>query len=211
MAEVSAGKTLQIAENALRAFIFLQKVLIANSCTKSERIYNAGQDQAVGRRLSFTSSALRRSPSAQGGPKPWAVGRSQFPHSYKLTSTPPLPIPPLYNCGNRYGYSCYLTAASRRRGHFFSYLIWVLGPGAAVGRMRIEINTGYSCYLICNDSQYRIALQLIPELNSHSLFSVTLVCPYLSLSLSLYFSMHLSFSVYLSLHLSFLCVFFSVH
>ena len=80
-----------------------QLASVANSCTKSERIYNAGQDQAVGRRLSFTSSALRRSPSAQGGPKPWAVGRSQFPHSYQLTSTPPLPIPPLYNCGNRYG------------------------------------------------------------------------------------------------------------
>ena len=46
-------------------------------------------------------------------------------------------------------YSCYLTAACRRRGVFF---LVDLGRGAAVGGMRIEINTGYSCYLICNNS-----------------------------------------------------------
>ena len=36
------------------------------------------------------------------------------------------------------------------RGAFF-FLV-DLGPGAAVGGMRIEINTGCSCYLICNNS-----------------------------------------------------------
>ena len=40
------------------------------------------------------------------------------------------------------GYSCYLTAACRRRGVFF--LLVNLGPGAAVSGMRIEINTGPS-------------------------------------------------------------------
>ena len=40
-------------------------------------------------------------------------------------------------------------------------------PGAAVGGMRIEINTGYSCYMICNNSRHKMALQLITELYSH--------------------------------------------
>ena len=44
------------------------------------------------------------------------------------------------------GYSCYLTAARRRRAQFLFFLV-DLGPGAAVSGMRIEINTGYSCYL----------------------------------------------------------------
>ena len=48
------------------------------------------------------------------------------------------------------GYSCYLTAARRRLGCFFSLVD--LGPGATVGGSRIEINIGLSCYLICNDS-----------------------------------------------------------
>merc|ERR1711978_800436 len=43
------------------------------------------------------------------------------------------------------GYTCYLSAAHRRRGRFF--LLLDLGPGAAAGGMGIEINTGYSCYL----------------------------------------------------------------
>ena len=43
------------------------------------------------------------------------------------------------------GYSCYLSAARRRRGRFF--LLLDLGPGAAAGGMGLEINTGYSCYL----------------------------------------------------------------
>ena len=47
------------------------------------------------------------------------------------------------------GHTCYVTAA-RRRGFFF--LLVDLGPGAAVGGMRLEINTGNSCYLICNNS-----------------------------------------------------------
>ena len=48
------------------------------------------------------------------------------------------------------GYSCYLTAARRCQGCFFSLVD--LGPGAVIGGMRIEINTVLSCYLICNDS-----------------------------------------------------------
>ena len=40
------------------------------------------------------------------------------------------------------GYSCYLSAARRRRGRFF--LLLDLGPGAAACGMGIEINTGYS-------------------------------------------------------------------
>ena len=43
------------------------------------------------------------------------------------------------------GYSCYLSAARRRRGRFF--LLLDLGPGAAAGGMGLEINTVYSCYL----------------------------------------------------------------
>ena len=39
--------------------------------------------------------------------------------------------------------SCYLTAACPRQGRFF-FLV-NLDPGAAVGGMRIEINTEYSC------------------------------------------------------------------
>ena len=42
------------------------------------------------------------------------------------------------------GYSCYLSAARRRRGRFFSLI--GSGPWAAAGGMEIKINTGYSCY-----------------------------------------------------------------
>ena len=38
--------------------------------------------------------------------------------------------------------------------------------------MRIEINT---CFLICNNSQHKMALQLNTELNSYSSFSDILV------------------------------------
>ena len=71
------------------------------------------------------------------------------------------------------GYSCYLTAARRRRGHFFSLVDLVLG--AAVGCIRIEKNTGYSCYLICNNSRHRMVLQLTTKFSSYSLFSDILV------------------------------------
>ena len=40
------------------------------------------------------------------------------------------------------------------------------GPGAAVGVMQIEINTGYSCYLICKNSRHRMALQSSTVLNT---------------------------------------------
>ena len=40
--------------------------------------------------------------------------------------------------------SCYLTAACHRWGRFF---LVGLGPGAAVGGMLPETNTGHSCYL----------------------------------------------------------------
>ena len=43
------------------------------------------------------------------------------------------------------GYSCYLSAARRRRGRFF--LLLDLGLGAAAGGMGLEINTVYSCSL----------------------------------------------------------------
>ena len=59
-----------------------------------------------------------------------------------------------------------------------------LGLGTAVGGMRIEINTGYSCYLICNNSWHRMALQSITEFDSFSLFSVILV--FVCLCLCLY-------------------------
>ena len=54
-----------------------------------------------------------------------------------------------------------------------------LGPGAPFSGMRIEINTWYSCYLICNNSRHRMALQSITEYNSYSLFSVMLVFVFL--------------------------------
>ena len=92
------------------------------------------------------------------------------------------------------GYSCYLTAACRRLGCFFSLVD--LGPGATVGGSRIEINIGLSCYLICNDSWRRMALQPNAEFNSYYLFSIILVFVSRCLSLSL------SFSMYLSLYLS---------
>ena len=47
-------------------------------------------------------------------------------------------------------YSCYLTAARRRRGGFL--FLADLGLGAAVGGTQIEIKTGNSCYLLCNNS-----------------------------------------------------------
>ena len=50
-----------------------------------------------------------------------------------------------------------------------------LGLGAAVGGMCLEINTGYSCYSICNNSRHRMALQSNTEFNSYYLFSVILV------------------------------------
>ena len=59
-----------------------------------------------------------------------------------------------------------------------------LGPGAAVGGMRIEINTGCSCYLICNNSWNKMALQSITELDSHSSFYNILVFVCIGLCLS---------------------------
>ena len=46
-----------------------------------------------------------------------------------------------------------------------------LGPGAAVDGMRIEITTGYSCYIICNNSRHKMAVQSNTERNSYSSFS----------------------------------------
>ena len=47
------------------------------------------------------------------------------------------------------------------------------GPG--VDGTQIKINTGYSCYLICNNSRHRMAVQSIYDINSYSLVSVILV------------------------------------
>ena len=45
------------------------------------------------------------------------------------------------------GYSCYLSAARRRRGRFF--LLLDLGPGAAAGGMGLELTLGtVAIYLI---------------------------------------------------------------
>ena len=46
------------------------------------------------------------------------------------------------------------------------------GLGAPVGGMRIEINT---CYLICNNSRHKMAVQSNTERNSYSSFSDILV------------------------------------
>ena len=45
-----------------------------------------------------------------------------------------------------------------------------LGLGAAVGGMQLEIDTGYSCYLICNNSRHKMALKSITDINSYSSF-----------------------------------------
>ena len=120
-----------------------------------------------------------------------------------------------FSCGSRPGGSGWRHAdrdkhwvqllfdsSSSLPGVFFSLVD--LGPGAAVGGMQIEINTGYicylttvivagsgtvgsgwrhadrdkhgySCYLICNNSWHEMALQPIIELNSYSSFSNILV------------------------------------
>ena len=59
-----------------------------------------------------------------------------------------------------------------------------LGQGAAVGGMRLEISTGYSCYLIYNNFRHRMALQSNTEFNSYYLFSVILVFVCLCLCIS---------------------------
>ena len=59
-----------------------------------------------------------------------------------------------------------------------------LGLGAAVGGMRLEINTGCSCYSICNNSRHKMALQSITKLNSYSSFSDILVFVCLCLCLA---------------------------
>ena len=56
-----------------------------------------------------------------------------------------------------------------------SFFLVDLGQGAAVGGMRLEISTGYSCYLIYNNFWHRMALQSNTEFNSYYLFSVILV------------------------------------
>ena len=66
-------------------------------------------------------------------------------------------------------------------GVFFLLLV-DMGLGAAVGGMRLEIN---SCYLIRNNSRHKMALQLIIELNSYSSFSYILVFVCLCLCLCL--------------------------
>ena len=58
------------------------------------------------------------------------------------------------------GYSCYLTAARRRRAQFLFFLV-DLGPGAAVCGMRIETNTGYSCNLTAARSRQGQFLSLV--------------------------------------------------
>ena len=52
-------------------------------------------------------------------------------------------------------------------GNFF---LVDLGLGAAVGGMQLEIDTGYSCYLICNNSRHKMALKSITDINSCSSF-----------------------------------------
>ena len=71
-----------------------------------------------------------------------SLSRSAISSHFLLGS----PFPPSPLSWFKSGYSWYLTAARRRRGPFF--LLVDLGPGAAVGRMWIEINPGYRCYLI---------------------------------------------------------------
>ena len=87
----------------------------------------------------------------------WYI-RQMAPHH-----TPP-PSPPHPRCILSWN-SCNLS----------KQLLFDSGPGAAVGGMRIEINTGYSCYLICNSSQHKMALQSTTEHNSYSSFSDILV------------------------------------
>ena len=71
-----------------------------------------------------------------------------------------------------------------------------LGLGAAVGGMRLEINTGCSCYSICNNSRHKMALQSITKLNSYSSFSDILVFVCLCLCLSHVFVIVFVFSIF---------------
>ena len=78
-----------------------------------------------------------------------------------------------------------------------------LGWGAAVGGMRLEINTGYRCYLICNNSRHKMALQSITEPNIYSSFSDILVFVF-PMYLSLYLISYIFTITFMTFSQSFL-------
>ena len=77
--------------------------------------------------------------------------------------TPPPTTPPSMHFGLELTQPLQMLFDSSASSPEAVFFLVDLGPGAAVDGMRIEITTGYSCYIICNNSRHKMALQLMTE------------------------------------------------